>query len=80
MESVLTKGARHCSFCRAFSNKHFEKIILMNFISTDVNLLQHVIFTIFLVVKDYEECALRKELIIAPFVDWFKTVTLRKSE
>ena len=30
-------------------------------------------------IEDYDQGALQKDLIVAPFVEWFKTATLRKS-
>ena len=59
----------HRSFCRANSNNHFEKFILKNLNSTYANLLQHFICTNFPMIEDYEKYALRKEPIIAPFVE-----------
>ena len=52
----------------------------MNFINICSNLLQHFIFTIFLLVKDYRKCALRKEPVIAPFEERFKVTTFEKSD
>ena len=43
-------------------------------------LLKHLIFTRFLLIEGSEQGALRKELIVAPLVERFKTVTLGKSE
>ena len=42
-------------------------------------LLKHFIFAGFLLIEDYEQGAIRKELIFAPFVERFITATLRKS-
>ena len=50
----------------------------MNFISTYSKLLKHFIFARILLIEDYEQGALRKELIVAPFVEQFKRGTLRK--
>ena len=44
----------------------------MNFIGIFSNLLNHFIFVYLLLIEDYEKGALRKELVIAPFVDQFK--------
>ena len=60
-------------------NNQYEKVIQINFISTYTNLLQHFICITFLLIEDYEKCALQKEPVIAPFVGRFKTATLRKS-
>ena len=51
----------------------------MNYIRTFSNLLIHFFFVYLLLIEDYEQGALQKELIIATFVEWFKTATLRKS-
>ena len=64
---------------RAVSSSYFEKVFLVNFISTYSKLLKHFIFARFLLIEGCEQGALRKELIVAPFVDRFKTVTLGKS-
>ena len=74
-----TTGANHFFFRRAVPKRHFEKVILTNFISAYANLLQHFICTIFRLIEDYKKCTLRKEPVIAPFVARFKTATLRKS-
>ena len=51
----------------------------MVFASTWNNLLKHCISADFLLMESYVQCALRKELRIAPFVECFKTATLGKS-
>ena len=51
----------------------------MNFISISSNLLKHSIFVYLLLIEDYEQVALQKELIIVTFVERFKTAILRKS-
>ena len=51
---------------------------MINFISTYSKLLKHFIFAHFLLIEDYEQGALRKDLIVAPFVERFKVATLRK--
>ena len=64
-----------------------EKVFLINLISTYPKLLKHFIFARFLLIEGSEQGALRKELILAPFVELilapfverFKTVTLGKS-
>ena len=58
-----TEGASYC-FRKAISNKFFQKILLINFISIYDNLLQHFIFARFLLIEDYGKCALRKEMVI----------------
>ena len=56
---------------------YFEKVYLINFISIYSNLLKYFTFVHLLVIENYEQGALRKELIIIPFR--LKTSTLRKS-
>ena len=73
------KGADLCSFCRAVSSRYFDKVFLINFISTSPKLLRYFIFARFPLIEDYEQRALPKHLIAAPFVEGFKTFTLRKS-
>ena len=47
--------------------------------STYSILLKHFIFARFLLIEAYEQGALLKDLIVAPFVERFKTATLRKT-
>ena len=56
-----------------FQKKSF-KINLINGIYN--NLLKYFIFVHLLLIEDYEQGALRKKLIIAPFVGRLKTATL----
>ena len=58
------EGASCCCFCKAVSNNRFQQVLLINFISTYANLLQHFIFAHFLLIKDYRKRALRKKLVI----------------
>ena len=51
----------------------------MNSIPSYRNLLKNFIFFHFLLLEDYEQGTLRKEPVIATFVERFKTATLRKS-
>ena len=62
------EGASYCCFRKAASNNFFHKVLLTNFISTYVNLLQHFIFAQSLLIEGYGKCALLKEPVIAPFV------------
>ena len=55
-----------------------QVFFLINFISTYSKLLKHFIYARFLLIEGYEQGALRKELIVAPFVERFKAGTLRK--
>ena len=47
---------------------------MINFISTYSKLLNIFIYARFPLIEDYEQGALRKEPIVAPFKEWFKTV------
>ena len=51
----------------------------MNFINIYRNLLYHLIFVHILLLEDYEQGPERKVLIFAPFLEQFKTASLRKS-
>ena len=51
----------------------------MNFISIYSNSLNHFLFVYFLLIEDYEQGALRKELVSASFVERYKTASLRMS-
>ena len=51
----------------------------MNFASTWNKLFNHRISSEFLLTEGYVQCALRKELCIAPFVVRFKTAPLGRS-
>ena len=65
-----TKGASQCCFCKAVS---FQKFLLINFISICSNWLNNFSFTHFLLIKGYVKYTVRKELVIVPLVEWFKT-------
>ena len=73
------KGADRCPYRRAVENSYFEKAFLINLIMTYSKLLNIFIYARFLQIKEYEQGALRKELIFAPFVERFKRATSRKS-
>ena len=79
MESVLYERSRSLLLLYSDLNSYFEEVFLMNFISIYSNLLNHILFVHFLLIEDYEEGALRKKPVIAPFVEQFKIATLRKS-
>ena len=51
----------------------------MNSIPTYRNLLKNLIFAHLLLLEDYDQGALRKESVIATFMEQFKIATLRKS-
>ena len=52
------EGASNCCFCKAVSNNFFQKVLLINFISTYSKLLKHFIFARFLLMEGYEQGAL----------------------
>ena len=54
-------------------SNYFQKFLLINFISTCSNWLNKISFTHFLLIKGFGQYSLRKESVIAPFVEWFKT-------
>ena len=54
------------------------KVLLITSISAYSNLLNNLIFADFLLVKDYQQAALRKQPVIAPLKKRFKTISLRK--
>ena len=58
-----------------FSESLAEKISLLFIIYS--KLLNHFIFAHLLLIKDYEQSALRMELIITSLIEWFKTASLR---
>ena len=51
----------------------------MNFASARNNLLKYCISANFLLIEGYVQGALRKELLIAPSVERFKTASLGRS-
>ena len=62
----------------AVLNTYFLKVLLINSINTESNLLKGFIF-VHLLLEDYEQGALQKELIIAPLMERFKRAIFRKS-
>ena len=74
---TLRKGSGIAAFVEWFI-EWFEKAFLINFISAYSNWLKDLFFARFMLIEDYEQGALRKELIVAPFVERFETATLRK--
>ena len=75
MESVLYERSR---LLVAVLNTYFLKVLLINSINTESNLLKGFIF-VHLLLEDYEQGALQKELIIAPLMERFKRAIFRKS-
>ena len=63
----------------AVLNSYFSKASPINSVSTWSNLFKNFIFVHFLLLEDYEQVGLRKDLNIAPLMEWFRTATLRKS-
>ena len=76
-QGALQKELIFAPFVERFKTGTLRKLP-DNFISTYSKLLKHFIFARFLLIEGYEQGALRKELIFAPFVERFKTGTLRK--
>ena len=74
-----TKGASCCCFRKAVSSNYFQKVLPINFISTYANWLKNFSFAHFLLIEGYRKNYLRRESVIAPFVERFKTATPRKS-
>ena len=68
------KGAYHCCFCKVVWHSYFQKFLLINFTCTCSNWLKNFSFTHFLLIKGYGKYSQWKELVIAPFIEWFKTV------
>ena len=68
------KGAYHCCFCKVVWHSYFQKFLLINFTCTCSNWLINFSFTHFLLIKGYGKYSQWKELVIAPFIEWFKTV------
>ena len=76
MESVHYKRGR---LLVAVLNTYFSKVLLINSINFYSNLLKNFIFVHLLLLEDYEQGALQKELIIVPLIERFKTATFSKS-
>ena len=58
---------------------HFKAATVINFQSTLRKFITNYISVVVLLVEDFVQGALQKELFIAPFVERFKAVTLRIS-
>ena len=76
MESVHYERGR---LLVAVLNTYFSKVLLINSINIYRNLLKNFIFVHLLLLEDYEQGPLQKELIIALLMGRFKTATCRKS-
>ena len=75
---VSERGAQwadNYSFDRAVPNIYSVKVLLINFVSS---LRKRFFFNEWLLIEDFEQCVLQKEVIIIPFMEWFLTTTLRK--
>ena len=70
------KGAAHGSFRRALLNSYF---LLTKAIATWKNLPKHCIFADFLLILNYIQGALQKELLIVSFVELFKNANFGTS-
>ena len=68
----FAEGASYCCFPIVVSNNYFQKVILINFICTFANFLQHFIFARFQLIEDYGKYTLRKEQVVPTFVKRFK--------
>ena len=53
--------------------------LMMNIISTYTNWVKNFSVAHFLLIQGYKKYYLRKDSVIAPFVEWFKTFALRIS-
>lgn len=67
------------SFLKYFKATSLQKVLLMNFINTLKYLLEFCIFVDSLLIVSCVLGTLRKELVIDPFIERFKTTTLKKS-
>ena len=73
------KEAAHSSFRGALLKKLLWKVCLINFISNRNNLRRHCVFSDSLLILSYAQGALRKELLMARFLELFENATLGKS-
>ena len=74
-----TKKASYCYFHKTVSNNYFQKVLLINFVSTYANWLKDFSFTDILLTGGYQKYSLQKESVIFLFIEWFQTATLRKA-
>ena len=56
-----------------------KTICLINFIRTWINLRKDCVFADSLLIVSYVQDALRKELLMIPFIECFETITFGKS-
>ena len=55
-----TKGDSYCCFNKVVSNNYFQKILLINFISTYATLLKNLSFVHFLLIEVYGKYSLQR--------------------
>ena len=68
----FAEGTSYCCFAIVVPNNYFQKVLLINFICTFANSLQHFIFARFLLIEDYGKYTLWKEQVIATFAEQFQ--------
>ena len=77
---ALRKVPAIAAFAKQFQTKSFRKSYWPSFINFSISfLLAFCQGGCFLLIEDYGKYALRKELVIAPFEEQFKTAASRKS-
>ena len=72
------KGVVNCSFRTALSKNYFGKVLLINLAIIWKNLLEHCISVEYLLMNGYLQGALRREVLVAPFLEHFNITTLGK--
>ena len=74
-----TEGASYCCFRKVVSNKLFQEVLLINFISIYANMFQLFILACFLLIEDYGKRTLRKEPVICHCLKqlFFESVRIR---
>ena len=68
----FAEGASYCFFPIVVSNNYFQKVLLISFNCTFANFLQDFVFARFQLIEDYGKYTLRKEQVVATFVERFK--------
>ena len=71
-----TKRADHCSFLALIN--HFEKVLLINFMSAYASWVKHFILPHLLLIECYEKSALCNQPLIVTFIERFKIAILTK--
>ena len=72
------KGVANCSFRTTPSKNEFGKVLLISFAIIWKNLLETCIFVEYLLMKSYLHGALKRKLLVAPFLEYFNIATLGK--